>query len=101
MQAIITAGWTGFGSPGQVMAAKNGLVGPKFTPDRIFRDRTLSTDYACSYDCIIKEGGASYRTLWIVHSHYRGTVKSKYVDIAISFAQPSQDSQLDQFYPPN
>ena len=32
---------------------------------------------------------ASYiraRTLWIVHSHYRGTVKSKYVDIAISFA---------------
>ena len=47
---------------------------------------TLSTDYACSYDCIIKEGGASYRTLWIVHSHYRGTVKSKYVDIAISFA---------------
>ena len=62
---------------------------------------TLSTDYACSYDCIIKEGGASYRTLWIVHSHYRGTVKSKYVDIAISFAQPSQDSQLDQFYPPN
>ena len=39
MQAIITAGWTGFGSPGQVMAAKNGLVGPKFTPDRIFRDR--------------------------------------------------------------
>ena len=34
---------------------------------------------------------------WIVHSHYRGTVESKYVDIAISFAQPSQDSQLDQF----
>ena len=47
------------------------------------------------YDCIIKEGGASYRTS--VHSHYRETVKSKYVDIAISFAQPSQDSQLDQF----
>ena len=34
---------------------------------------------------------ASYRTLWIVHRHYRGTVKSKYVDIAISFAQPSQE----------
>ena len=40
VQAIITAGRTGFGSPGQVMAAKNGPVGPKFTPDRIFRDRT-------------------------------------------------------------
>ena len=39
VQAIITAGRTGFGSPGQVMAAKNGPVGPKFTPDRIFRDR--------------------------------------------------------------
>ena len=38
---------------------------------------------------------ASYiraRTLWIVHSHYRRTVKSKYVDIDISFAQPSQAS---------
>ena len=32
MQAIITAGRTGFGSPGQAMAAKNGPVGPKFTP---------------------------------------------------------------------
>ena len=42
MQAIITAGRTGFGSPGQVMAAKNGPVGPKFTPDRIFRDSPQS-----------------------------------------------------------
>ena len=46
MQAIITAGRTGFGSPGQVMAAKNGPVGPKFTPDQIFRDRhALHTRY--------------------------------------------------------
>ena len=45
VQAIITAGRTGFGSPGQVMAAKNGPVGPKFTPDRIFRDRSCMVQY--------------------------------------------------------
>ena len=70
-------------------------------PSRHSPDQTIDSwpvHYACSYDCIIKEGGASYtRGSWIVHSHYRGTVESKYVDIAISFAQPSQDSQLDQF----
>ena len=34
----------------------------------------------------------SARTVWIVHRQYRGTVKSKYVDIAISLAWPSQAS---------
>ena len=36
----------------------------------------LYTTHAHNYDCIIKEGGASYtRGSWIVHSHYRGTVE--------------------------
>ena len=59
-------------------------------PEILSKRSTAGLDteyYACSYDCIIKEGGAiATRTLWIVHSHYRGTVKSKYVDIAISFS---------------
>ena len=53
------------------------------SPEQI-NNGQLDTEYRLrmlerSYDCIIKEGGASYtrtRNLWIVHSHYRGTVKA-------------------------
>ena len=47
---------------------------------------------------MIKEGGASNtcsaRTIWTVHSQYKGTVKSKYVDITISLAWPSLASKV-------
>ena len=49
---------------------------------------------------MIKEGGASNtcsaRTIWTVHSQYKGTVKSKYVDIAISLAWPSVNNYTSQ-----
>ena len=51
----------------------------------------MQTTHAHNFDCIIKIkreelATLSARTVWIVHSQYKGTVKSKYVDIVISMA---------------
>ena len=52
----------------------------------------MQITHAHNFDCIINNNKReelatlSARTVWIVHSQYKGTVKSKYVDIVISMA---------------